>query len=151
MARPAQVDSKVVRGKAAFHTLLPALAFLLDSVVPPAGKALVGLTAAAMVASALGGPKVSLFGRLYVQVLRRLLHLSPGRMEDATPHRFAETLGAIFLSAATVTFALRAGSVGWVLALLVSALAALNWLGGICIGCQMYLLLKRVSARGRVA
>lgn len=151
MAKPAQVDSKVPRAKAAFHTILPALAWFLDPIVPGAGKVLVAATGVIMAVSVLGGPRYSLFGRLFNQVLRPALKIGPGNLEVAAPHRFAESLGAIVLLAAGAAFALSADGIGWVLALLVAALAALNWLGGICVGCQMYLLFKRLQARGRVA
>jgi hypothetical protein len=36
---------------------------------------------------------------------------------------------------------------GWALSLLVAALAALNWLAGYCVGCQMYVMLRRLGAR----
>jgi hypothetical protein len=139
------VDSKVPRGKAAFHAILPAAAFLIDLAAPPSGKVLVGATAVAMSLSVLGGPRWSIFGRLFTKVIRPAFGLQPGVPEAAAPHRFAETLGAVFLLAATVAFLLNGATVGWVLSLLVSALAAVNWLAGICVGCQMYVLLRRVA------
>lgn len=151
MAPPAQVDSKVPRAKAAFHALLPASAFLLDAVSPLAAIGLVAFTGLAMAASVLGGPRASLFGRLYVHVLRPAFKLSPGEPEAAAPHRFAEVVGVLFLIGSTAALLAGADLAGWVLALIVSALAALNWLAGICVGCQMYLLLKRMGGRGRVA
>ncbi len=147
MAKPDQVDSKVPRGKAAFHTLLPLAAFLIDQAAPPAGKVLVAFTGLAMAASVLGGPRWSLFGRLFQQVIRPALKIGPGTREAAAPHRFAETVGAIFLLGATLAFLLHGAVVGWALVLIVVALAALNWLAGICVGCQMYPLVRRFGAR----
>lgn len=149
MSKPAKVDSKVVRGKAAFHTLVPALAFLVGY---PIGPVLVGATGALMAISVIGGPRYSLFGRLFRDVLRPALKISPGRLEEAAPHRLAETFGAIFLLAAALALATGAPLwVGWGLTLMVSALASLNWLGGICVVCQMYPLFKRLLAHGRAA
>jgi hypothetical protein len=147
MSRPDQVDSKVPRGKAAFHTLLPVAAFLIDKPFPPAGKVIIALTALAMTVSVAGGPRWSLFGRLFHQVIRPALMIAPGTREAAAPHRFAETIGAIFLLAATAAFLLGWSPVGWGLSLLVAALAALNWLAGICVGCQMYVMMRRLGAR----
>jgi hypothetical protein len=143
VASPTQVESKVPRAKAAFHCLLPAAAFLIDSVASPSGKVLVALTGVAMAISVLGGPRASLFGRLYVGLIKPAFKIEPGPPEAVAPHRFAEALGAIVLLVAGGAFVLGADTVGWVLALMVSALAALNWLAGICIGCQMYLLFRR--------
>lgn len=138
------VDSKIPRGKAAFHALIPAGAFLLGG---PAGGIIVGLTGAAMALSVVGGPRLSLFGNLFGKVLRPVLRISPGKPEDVAPHRFAEAIGAIFLLAAAASLLAGFSTVGWGLALIVVALAALNWLAGICVGCQMYLLLQRVRGR----
>jgi hypothetical protein len=147
MSRPGQVDAQVPRGKAAFHALLLVAAFLIDQPFPPAGKVIVALTALAMAVSVVGGPRWSLFGRLFQQVVRPALHLGPGTIEAAAPHRFAEMVGAIFLLAATGAFLLGLATVGWALSLLVAALAALNWLAGLCVGCQMYVLLRRMRTR----
>jgi hypothetical protein len=146
MSSPAQVDSKVPRGKAAFHTLLPALAFLLSAASLPAGRLLVGATGLAMAVSVVGGPRFSVFGKLFNKVIRPALRIGPGSPEDVAPHRFAEAIGAVCLLAA---FALLwvLETAGWAIVLLVVALAALNWLAGICVGCQLYLLGARLLGR----
>jgi hypothetical protein len=149
MAKPDRVDSSVPRGKAAFHALVVAAAFLVDQAAPPTGKVLVALTGLAMAASILGGPRWSLFGRLFGGVVRPALRIRPGTLESAAPHRFAEAVGACFLLAASLAFLLGAAALGWALALLVVALAALNWLAGICVGCQMYVLGRRLGGRAR--
>lgn len=145
-----QVDSKVPRGKAAFHTLIPAAAFLLDAAGGSGGQLIVGATGVAMAVSVAGGPRYSLFGRLFNQVIRPALKIGPGSPEDAAPHRFSESLGAIFLLAAFGFFWISE-TVGWVLALMVVALAAINWLAGFCVGCQLYLLGSRLRARAGAA
>jgi uncharacterized membrane protein len=147
MSRRSQVDAMVPRGKAAFHTLLPVAAFLIDQPFPPAGKVIIALTGLAMTLSVVGGPRWSLFGRLFQQVVRPAMHIGPAAVEAAAPHRFAEAVGAVFLLAATVAFLLGVPVLGWALSLLVAALAALNWLAGYCVGCQMYVMLRRLGAR----
>lgn len=146
MPAPAQVDSKVPRGKAAFHTLLPALAFVINE---PAGPWIVGATGLLMAISVVAGPKFSLFGQLFNRLIRP--RIGAGVPEEAAPHRFAEALGAVFLLLAAAFFTGGLAVVGWTLALAVAALAALNWLGGICVGCQMYLLGRRISSRTKAA
>lgn len=68
----------------------------------------------------------------------------PTELEDPRPPRFAAAIGLAFLAAATVAFILGASVVGWVLALIVAALAALAAVTGLCVGCEMYLLLNRL-------
>jgi hypothetical protein len=147
VARPKQVDSKVPRGKAAFHTLLPAVAFVLGAVNKEVGLAIIGLTGLAMTVSVAAGPRYSLIGLLFRQ-LRKAFNLKPGKPEEAAPHVFAEGVGAVFLLSSAAALAFWSSVVGWTLALIVVGLAALNWLAGICVGCQVYLLIARL--RGRV-
>lgn len=149
MAKASQVDSKLPRGKAAFHTLVPAVAFVLDAALGgSAGKLIIGVTGALMALSVIGGPRYSLFGRLFQQVIRPALNIRPGQPEDVAPHRFAEAVGAACLLGAFGLFWF-AETAGWAIALLVVALAALNWLAGICVGCQMYLIGSRLRSRTR--
>jgi len=143
MTHPAQVDSAIPRAKAVFHFLLPAIAFVFGRPVAPYLLAFTGL---AMAASVLGGPKFSLFGRLF-KAVRPSLKVRPGKPEAVAPHRFAEAIGAVFLLAASALYFAGATLAGQVLTLMVVGLALLNAAAGICVGCQMYLLLKRMQPR----
>lgn len=147
MAKPATVDSVVPRGKAAFHAALPGIAYFVSFVSAPAAIIILGATAIAMVASVVGGPSFSVIGKLFNKSVRPALKLKTGTTEEAAPHRFAEAIGAGFLSAAAVAFAVGAYGVGEALALIVVALAILNAAAGICVGCQVYLLLKRGQSK----
>ena len=146
MARAQQVDSKVPRAKAAFHAVIPALAFLLGWPLAPYILAFTGL---AMALSVLAGPRYGLFGRLFSSMIRPAAQIGPGHPEDVAPHRFAEAVGAIMLLAAAGLYFVGAHGLAQAFTLIVVALAALNAAAGICVGCQMYLLLKR--AQGRAA
>jgi hypothetical protein len=144
MSRPQVVDSNLPRGKAAFHTLLPAAAYLIGG---KTGVLIVAATGLAMAASVLLGPRFSIFGKLFQKVIRPALRIGEGKKEEAAPHRFAEAIGAAFLIAASLALILGATFIGSFLTLAVAALAALNWLGGICVGCQMYLLFQRIRPK----
>jgi hypothetical protein len=143
MSKQMQVDSVVPRAKALVHAVLPGVAFLLGA---PLAPWLLAFTGAVMAISVLGGPQYSLFGRLF-KAIRPALHIKPGHPEMVAPHRFAEAIGAGMLLAAAAFYFAGAESIGAVLALIVVALAALNAAAGICVGCQMYLLLKRGQGR----
>jgi hypothetical protein len=88
------------------------------------------------------GPRYGPFLRIYAQFIKPRL-APPSELEDPRPPRFAATIGVIFLSAATVCFALGLDPVGWVLSLIVAALAALSAITGICVGCEVYLWVAR--------
>jgi len=87
--------------------------------------------------------------RLYAAVLRPRL-APPAELEDPRPPRFAASVGVAFLVAASIAFAAGAPAIGWVLSLMVAALAALAAITGLCVGCEMYVLLVRVRGGVRV-
>ena len=63
-----------------------------------------------------------------------------GPLEDARPPRFANMVGAVFLSAAALAYGLGADLVGLALGSLVAALALLAAATGFCAGCEAYKL-----------
>ena len=63
-----------------------------------------------------------------------------GPVEDSRPPRFANMIGVVVLSGATVAYALGAGLAGVVLGLLVTVLALLAAATGLCAGCEAYRL-----------
>jgi hypothetical protein len=88
------------------------------------------------------GPRFGPFLRLYAELIKPRLG-PPKELEDPRPPRFAAAVGVVFLTAATVCFATGLDPVGWVLALIVAALAALSAVTGICVGCEIYLWIAR--------
>ena len=63
-----------------------------------------------------------------------------GTVEDARPPRFANLVGAVFLTAATVAYAAGLTTLGAVLGGIVAALALLAAATGFCTGCEAYKL-----------
>lgn len=75
--------------------------------------------------------------------LKRLLRVPPQMVdEDPRPHRFARSLGALFLGLASLFLLLGLKGVGYALALLVALLAFVNLAFGFCLGCFLYLHLR---------
>jgi hypothetical protein len=64
------------------------------------------------------------------------------------PHLFAQAFGGVVLAVATAALVLQLSVLGWSLAWLVVALAALNLFGGFCVGCAIYYWLNRIHAPG---
>ncbi len=67
-----------------------------------------------------------------------------GPLEDSRPVRFANRVGLVFLSAATLAGALGWGSLALVLGGLVAALALLAATTGLCVGCLLFKGLARL-------
>jgi hypothetical protein len=70
--------------------------------------------------------------------------LGEGPVEDARPPRFANQVGATFLTAATAVYAAGAPGLGRVLGGIVAALALLAAATGLCAGCELYKLGARL-------
>jgi Domain of unknown function (DUF4395) len=105
------------------------------------------ILAAVLGAASLIGPRAN----LYTYLWRALPKSPPGELEEASPPRFANGVGSAFLVAATVArYGLEAPAVAWTLALVVSGLALLAAATGLCVGCELYVLARRVATRGRV-
>lgn len=91
------------------------------------------------------GPRVGPFLRLYADVVKPRLG-APNVLEDPRPPRFAAAIGTVFLVAASLALLAGLGALAWALALVVAALAALAAITGLCVGCEVYVLIAR--ARG---
>jgi hypothetical protein len=130
------IDSRGPRTNQAVIGLLALLAFVLDLEWLPA------LLALQLAIGLVFGRQYCLPCLLWFEVLQP--RFGEGRIEDARPPRFANVVGVVFLGAATVAFLAGAATVGWVLTLIVAALALLAASTGLCMGCEMYLLLARL-------
>lgn len=85
----------------------------------------------------------------YFELLQPLL--GEGPLEDSRPPRFANMVGAAFLSAAALAYGLEAEVVGAVLGGLVAGLALLAAATGFCAGCEAYKLGYLLTGRQFVA
>jgi len=78
----------------------------------------------------------------YFEVLQP--RFGEGSLEDSRPPRFANVVGVVFLTSATVALYAGAETLGWALGLTVAALALLAATTGLCMGCEAYLLWVRL-------
>ncbi|MGA9405792.1 MAG: DUF4395 domain-containing protein [Bacteroidota bacterium] len=92
-------------------------------------------------------PSAGIFKLFYAQVLRPLRILHPDVVEeDNAQHVFAQGLGGVFLSVAFIFLAvINRPIVGWIISFLVAALALVNLTVNFCLGCVLYLRLRRLS------
>lgn len=134
-----QIDVNIPRFSQGAVAVLTGLAFVLQL------PWLVGLTFLALALGRAFGHRGSVFAQVYVRLVRpRLQPGGPTEFEDPRPPAFAQLLGAAVLGAATVALYAGAPVVGWALALVVTALAALAATTRICVGCLLY---QRALAR----
>lgn len=136
----AMVDRVGMRFGAGLSAAALVLAFSVDLQI------VVPITAAVLSMGALFGPSNTPLAWIYKGLRSTILKKVPPEPEPAAPPRFAQTLGAFVLIASTlILYVYEAEMLGWSFALAVSVLQALLATTGICVGCEMYLLLKRLQ------
>lgn len=136
------IDHTTLKTNQGFIILFSLLAFLFNQPWIIALVALVMLTGSLLL-------KRPGFAFLYTRLLKPAGILRPDVIEDnPEPHLFAQGFGGTVLSGAALALFLGASALGWSLAWLVIALAALNLLAGFCVGCAVYYWLSRLKIPG---
>jgi hypothetical protein len=99
---------------------------------------LLALAAAQLIAGLTLGRRFCLACLAYFELIQP--RFGEGQLEDARPPRFANLVGAVFLSAASVAYATGFHVFGAILGGLVAVLALLAATSGFCTGCEAYKL-----------
>ena len=126
------IDSRAPRFNQATIGVLSALA------VATGWWWLLGILAAQLLVGLTLGRRFCLPCLAYFELVQP--RLGEGPLEDSRPPRFANLVGAVFLTAATVAYAAGLDVLGAVLGGLVAALALLAAATGFCTGCEAYKL-----------
>src|SRR3982750_710235 len=138
-AVPREIGGRGTRFAAGVAAAVLAVALLLGS------GTLVAVQAVVFAVGAFLGLRYAPYG-----VLFRLLvapRLGPVReREPEAPPRFAQLVGLMFALVGTLGYLLSAPLVGAIAAGLALVAALLNAATGFCLGCEMYLLLRRATA-----
>lgn len=137
-----QIDARGPRFGAGVTAVV--LAAALVSGGTTLATALIFIQAIAFGLGALVGPHAQPYGLLFKKAVAPRL-APPTEFEDSAPPRFAQGVGLGFVLVAVVGLVI--GSAGLTQVALAFALAAavLNAGFGICLGCELYLLGKRVA------
>lgn len=136
------IDHTTLKTNQGFIILFSLLAFLFNQPWVIALVALVMLTGSLLL-------KRPGFAFLYTRLLKPAGILRPDVIEDnPEPHLFAQGFGGTVLAGAALALFLGVSALGWSLAWLVIALAALNLFAGFCVGCAMYYWLSRLKIPG---
>ncbi len=99
--------------------------------------------AVVILAGAALGPRFGPFLVIYATMIRPRLG-PPSELEDPRPPRFSAFFGTLVLAASTAAFVADQINLAWVLALIVAVLAGLAAGSGICVGCEIYLVVARM-------
>lgn len=139
-----QVDPRGPRFGAAITTIVLALALVLIGTT--AGTILVAWQTLVFGLGAIAGLQAQPYGIFFRKVVRPRLS-PPTEMEDAAPPRFAQAVGLAFLVVALAGALVGATTVTAVALAFALAAAFLNAAFAFCLGCEMFLLGRRLAHR----
>jgi hypothetical protein len=137
-----QIDPRGARFAAAVTAVVLAAVLLLAPA--PIGVALLAVQTAVFAIGAGRGVQHTPYSWLFRTVVRPRIG-PPAEREDAAPPRFAQAVGFGFAAVGLVGFLLGASLVGVVATGFALAAALLNAVFGLCLGCEAYLLIKRLT------
>ena len=137
---PPVIDSRAPRFNQAFIALIAVSAYLFNAwplLIVGALQLALALTL---------GPRACLACQVYFRLI--VPRFGHGPVKDARPVRFANLVGLVFLSLASLAHWAGFPIIGWVLAGIVAGLAGLAAVSGVCVGCEMYRLIAFVRGIG---
>ena len=137
---PVRIDPRGPRFAATLTTLL--LALVLVTAPSTTATALLVVQAALFAVGAVAGIQRTPYAWLFKRLVRPRL-APPTELEDAAPPRFAQAVGLAFAVVGLAGFLTGVTALGLVATGLALAAAFLNAAFGFCLGCEMYLLLRR--------
>lgn len=141
MSQPTQVDPRGLRVAAGITAVVLALVLVTPD---PVNVVLLAVQVVVFAVAALIGLKQSPYSILFATVVRPRIG-PPADLEDSRPPRFAQVVGLGFTTVALIAFLAGATTVGYVATAFALVAALLNASIGLCLGCELYLALRRLS------
>jgi hypothetical protein len=132
-----EIDSRGPRFGAAISVVVLAVVLLTGSAW------LLAVQTAVFAVGALAGLRYAPYGLVYRHLIRPRLG-PPSRMEAEAPPRFAQGVGMVAAVIGVIGYAAGVTALGIVFTGLALAAAFLNAAFDYCLGCQMYLFIRRI-------
>ncbi|MFC5675971.1 DUF4395 domain-containing protein [Aeromicrobium endophyticum] len=145
MSQPTQVDPRGLRVVAGLTATVLALVLAIPS--EPVRIVLLGVQVAVFAIAAFVSLGASPWALVFAKLVRPRIG-PPSELEDARPPRFAQLVGLVFTSVALVSLLAGATTVALVATAFALVAALLNAVVGLCLGCEMYLALRRLTPAG---
>ena len=145
---PARTAGQIDPRGPQFNAMLTSvvLALTLITAPSPAGIVLLGVQTVLFAIAVFLGVQRTPAAYLFRTVVRPRLG-APAHLEDPEPPRFAQGVGLGFAVVGLIGYLSGATLLGAIATGFALAAALLNAVFGFCLGCEMYLLLKRIGAR----
>ncbi|MDG4665554.1 DUF4395 domain-containing protein [Mycobacterium sp. 236(2023)] len=141
---PAQVDVRGPRFVAWVSTAVLTVAVLASVEAPAAAAAILAAQAAVFAIGATLGPRQHPYGLIFAKFIAPRLGPVTER-EPVAPLKFAQLVGFIFAVVGAIGFAGGLAPLGLAATGLALVAAFLNAAFGICLGCQIYPLVARLT------
>jgi hypothetical protein len=141
MSTPTQVDPRGLRVAAGITAVVLALVLVTPE---PVNEILLAAQVVVFAVATLAGLSRSPYSILFATVVRPRLG-APAELEDSRPPRFAQLVGLVFTAVALVAFLAGASTIGYVFTAFALVAALLNASVGLCLGCELYLVLRRLT------
>lgn len=141
MSRPVQVDPPGPRVVAALTAGVLAIALVLPS---PAREIVLGVQGLVFAIGAFVSVTATPYAQVFARVVRPRL-AAPTEWEDARPPQFAQLVGFIFVAIALTGFLTGLTVLGFVATAAALVAALLNAATGLCLGCELYLITRRLA------
>ncbi len=137
-----QLDVRGPRFGAVVTTIVLAIVFLTQGTF--LASALLVLQTIAFAIGAVVGPHAQPYGLIFKNFVKPRL-APPTKFEDPKPPRFAQAVGLGFAIVALLGLAVGSTALTGVAVGFALAAAFLNGAFGFCLGCEMYLLIKKFA------
>lgn len=143
-AAPAQVDPRSMQFNAAVSLVV--FVAILATAGSWVATALTALQAVLFAIGAIAGPRQTPHAFVFRTLIRPRIG-APQQLEDEAPPRFAQLVGLVFTGIALVAFLAGVDVVGLVAIAFALIAATLNAVFRFCLGCELFLLIKRFTSR----
>jgi hypothetical protein len=137
-----QIDPRGPRFAAILTTVV--LAVVLLAAPAPTAVGLLAVQAAVFAIGAAAGVQRTPYAWLFKTLLRPRLG-APAELEDAAPPRFAQAVGLAFAIVGLIGYLSGATLLGAIATGFALGAAFLNAAFGFCLGCEVYLLVRRIA------
>jgi hypothetical protein len=142
-----RVDPRALRFSAAATGSVLFIALLIVGVARPLALGLLASQVAVLGFTAFVSVHWSVWAQIFAHVIWP--RIGPAaELVDAGPVRFSQLLGFVLTAAALIGFVIGADAIGYALTLVAVLGAVVNAATGLCLGCRIYLLARRLQ-RGR--
>ncbi|NRQ48482.1 DUF4395 domain-containing protein [Aeromicrobium stalagmiti] len=141
MSTPTQVDPRGLRVVAGITSAVLAVVLVVPS--EPVRTALLTVQVVVFAIAVVAGLQKSPYAIFFARVVRPRIG-RPAELEDSRPPRFAQAVGLAFATVALVLLLAGATTAALVATAFALVAALLNASVGFCLGCELYLVLRRL-------